>query len=208
MKFLTILAHFGDRELAYGIINSLCSFAEGYSYTLCKGRFLHDSQARKEVHNQVSKDLNIKDTFGVYNDLSLPTRKTEELVDNISNLLNTIKPDFVVIHSEDDLHQDHQYLSKASKIAIQEYLKTNNVKVVEVLNNNIFVNIDNFFSFDLDDATLSTKQEVLKGYYTEKFDPESPEHKTEFFKVYEKLHKKIQKHNVFNSKSFKNFLKP
>lgn len=207
MKFLTILAHLDDRELSYGIISSLCSFAEGYSYTPCKGRFLQDSQARKEIHNQVSKDLSIKDTFGLYNDLSLPQRKTEELVDNITDLLNTIKPDFIVIHSEEDLHQDHQYLSKASKIAIQKYLNPN-IKVIEVLHNNIFVNIDNYFAFDLDEDTLKIKRNILKKYYTEKLDPEADEHKIEYFKVYEKLHKKIQKHNVFNSKSFKNFLKP
>ena len=205
MKFLTILAHLDDRELSYGIINSLCSFAEGYSYTLCKGRFLQDSQARKEVHNQVSKDLNIKDTFGLYNDLSLPQRKTEELVDNITDLLNTIKPDFIVIHSEEDLHQDHQYLSKASKIAIQKYLNPN-IKVIEVLHNNIFVNIDNYFAFDLDEDTLKTKRNILREYYTEKLDPESGDHKIEYFKVYEKPRRRIQKHNVFNSKSFKDFL--
>lgn len=207
MKFLTVLSHLDDRECFYGIFKSLCSFGEGYSYTPCKGRFLHDSQLRKETHNKISDRFNIHDVFGHYGDLSLPSRPLNEIADNVYDLLTNIKPDILVIHSESDVHQDHKTLSQACKIAVQRYLRANNIKVVEVLHSNIFTNIDHFFAFDLDDETLKEKKEILSEYFTENLEPDSADHKVEYFKVYEKLSRKIQKHNVFNSKSFRNFLK-
>lgn len=206
MNFLTIQAHLDDRELSYGIVKNISALSDRViSYTACIGRYMMDKEVRSEAHRGISTELGIVDVSGGYRDCTLSEVKFTALIDEIYDTLVVYGADVILIHSEDDLHQDHKLLSQASKIAIERYSRDyhRNTKVIEVLHISMFNRGDEFLVVDLNDYTFLMKEDYCKRFTTEKLTPL----RQEFFKVYSAELKKIKRHNIFTENSFKDFLR-
>lgn len=166
---------------------------------------MFDRELRIKVHTGISEEMGIHDVLGRAPDLGLDTERFNFIIDGIYSTINEYNPDVIMIHSEEDLHQDHKILSRASKIAIERYLRDNGrvkTKVIEVLHPSMFNRGDDFLVVELNDDTFTRKKELCSRYTTEKLTPL----KQEYFKVYSSEVKKIKRHNLFTESALKDFV--
>lgn len=183
---LSIQAHLDDRELnSYGILTSLKEMlnTDIYSLVFCNGRDKSNGSIREQAHRSCSKILEAKDKILNYNDLELSLQYMPEIADIIYNDLKNLNPECVLFPSESDLHQDHKFLSQASKIAIQRYVRDCDIKSLtcyEILSPSFFSDSTPFTKYNLSLEEYTNKCKMLELFTTEKLDP----NEREFFKEY------------------------
>jgi LmbE family N-acetylglucosaminyl deacetylase len=183
---LSIQAHLDDRELnSYGLLMSLKKTLNTkiHSLVLCNGREFSDGIEREKIHKHCSFVFGASDKLFHYKDLTLADQNLSEISDILYNEIRTLKPQCILFPSESDLHQDHRFLSQASKIAIQRFVRDFHVRkltCIEVHSPNMFSDLNSFKRYFLREDEYTDKCELLQLYKTEKLQPYS----CEYFKVY------------------------
>ncbi len=124
MRILAIGAHPDDIEV--GCAGTLKKYADNghevYMLVMTMGELGGDSQVRKDEQKQAAEILKVKDLiWGGYRDTQL-SPQMNQIVYDIEVLLKKIRPDFTLVHYEDDTHQDHRALHKAT-VSATRYIK-------------------------------------------------------------------------------------
>jgi len=119
MKILAIGAHPDDIEV--GCAGTLLKYAkqghEIFMLIMTEGQMGGHSSTRKEEQLRSSDILKPVDViWGGYQDTEL-SPNMNQMVHDIETILKNIKPDFTFVHFEEDTHQDHRTLSKATVTA-------------------------------------------------------------------------------------------
>lgn len=119
---LIIVAHPDDAE--FGMCGTISKLSKDYNitlYVLCKGNRPGKENVKRERLKTLSK--NIK-TLGIkelqlngFDDVSLDTIPHIKLTSYIHNVINKIKPEVVFTNYKNDIHIDHQLVSKAVRVA-------------------------------------------------------------------------------------------
>ncbi|RPH52848.1 MAG: PIG-L family deacetylase [Desulfobacteraceae bacterium] len=124
MKILAIGAHPDDIEA--GCSGSLAKYArnghEIYLLIMTEGSMGGDGAIRKEEQMKSVEILKPRELiWGGYKD-TLLAPNMNRMVHEIEVVLKKINPDFIFVHYEDDTHQDHRSLSKAT-ISATRYVR-------------------------------------------------------------------------------------
>jgi LmbE family N-acetylglucosaminyl deacetylase len=116
MKILAIGAHPDDIEV--GCSGTLAKYAQNgheiYLLIMTEGHMGGEGAIRKKEQVKSAKILKPRDLiWGAYKD-TLLTPHMNQMVPDIEAVLKKINPDFIFVHHEDDTHQDHRALAKAT----------------------------------------------------------------------------------------------
>ncbi|MBU4582188.1 MAG: PIG-L family deacetylase [Proteobacteria bacterium] len=124
MKILAIGAHPDDIEA--GCSGTLAKYAENghdiYLLVMTEGHMGGEGAIRKREQTKSAKILKPRELiWGAYKD-TLLSPHMNQMVHDIEAVLKKIAPDFIFVHYEDDTHQDHQALAKAT-ISATRYVR-------------------------------------------------------------------------------------
>lgn len=124
MKILAIGAHPDDIEA--GCSGTLAKYAENghdiYMLVMTEGHMGGEGAIRKKEQTKSAKILKPRELiWGAYKD-TLLSPHMNQMVHDIEAVLKKIAPDFIFVHYEDDTHQDHQALAKAT-ISATRYVR-------------------------------------------------------------------------------------
>jgi len=124
MKVLAIGAHPDDVELGCGATLALCKKMghEVHILVLTRGEASGDPEVRELECKKSARMLGVgRVHFGNMQD----TKITDgvETIMKIENLINTVKPDLVLVHSSKDGHQDHRNAGMAALSAARNSKK-------------------------------------------------------------------------------------
>jgi LmbE family N-acetylglucosaminyl deacetylase len=126
MKTLIVVAHMDDESFGLGgTITKMCR--EGNPNDLkilsfCNGRkMMQNKRDREDAFERVITDLGCIGVWSEYDDLSLPQQPLSRLADTVAEHIQRHKPEHVICTSEDDIHQDHVMVSKATRIACRPF---------------------------------------------------------------------------------------
>ncbi len=116
MNILAIGAHPDDIEVGCG--GTLAKYARGgheiYLLVMTEGSKGGKADIRKKEQVRSAKLLKPREMiWGSYKD-TLLTPHMNRMVHDIETVLKKIVPDFIFVHYEDDTHQDHRALAKAT----------------------------------------------------------------------------------------------
>ncbi len=116
MKILAIGAHPDDIEV--GCAGALAKYAqqghEIHLLVMTEGAKGGDAYGRRDEQQRAAEFLQHKSlTWGGYEDTKL-TPRMNEIVHDVEQIMDRIGPDFIFVHYDDDTHQDHRALSKAT----------------------------------------------------------------------------------------------
>ena len=116
MNILAIGAHPDDIEVGCG--GTLAKYArsghEIYLLVMTEGGMGGEADVRKKEQDRSAKLLKPREMiWGSYKD-TLLTPHMNQMVHDIETVLKKIAPDFIFVHYEDDTHQDHRALAKAT----------------------------------------------------------------------------------------------
>jgi len=116
MNILAIGAHPDDIEVGCG--GTLAKYArsghEIYLLVMTEGGMGGEADVRKKEQVRSAKLLKPREMiWGSYKD-TLLTPHMNQMVHDIETVLKKIAPDFIFVHYEDDTHQDHRALAKAT----------------------------------------------------------------------------------------------
>ncbi len=124
MKILAIGAHPDDIEA--GCSGTLAKYAQNehdiYLLVMTEGHMGGEGATRKKEQAKSAKILKARDLiWGAYKD-TLLSPHMNQMVHDIEAVLKKIAPDFIFVHHEDDTHQDHRALAKAT-ISATRYVR-------------------------------------------------------------------------------------
>ncbi|MBU1964401.1 MAG: PIG-L family deacetylase, partial [Proteobacteria bacterium] len=124
MKILAIGAHPDDIEA--GCSGTLAKYAQNghdiYLLVMTEGHMGGEGAIRKKEQTKSAKILKPRELiWGAYKD-TLLSPHMNQMVHDIEAVLKKIAPDFIFVHHEDDTHQDHQALAKAT-ISATRYVR-------------------------------------------------------------------------------------
>ena len=124
MKILAIGAHPDDIEA--GCSGTLAKYAQNghdiYLLVMTEGHMGGEGAIRKKEQTKSAKILKPREViWGAYKDTLLAPHMNQ-MVHDIEAVLKKIAPDFIFVHYEDDTHQDHQALAKAT-ISATRYVR-------------------------------------------------------------------------------------
>ncbi len=124
MKILAIGAHPDDIEV--GCSGTLAKYAQNghdiYLLVMTEGHMGGEGAIRKKEQAKSAKILKPRELiWGGYKD-TLLSPHMNQMVHDIEAVLKKIAPDFIFVHYEDDTHQDHQALAKAT-ISATRYVR-------------------------------------------------------------------------------------
>jgi LmbE family N-acetylglucosaminyl deacetylase len=124
MKILAIGAHPDDIEV--GCSGTLAKYAQNghdiYMLVMTEGHMGGEGAIRKKEQTKSAKILKPRELiWGAYKD-TLLTPHMNQMVHDIEVVLKKIAPDFIFVNYEDDTHQDHQALTKAT-ISATRYIR-------------------------------------------------------------------------------------
>lgn len=124
MKILAIGAHPDDIEA--GCAGTLAKYARNghdvYLLVMTEGGMGGESAIRKREQTRSAKILKpCKVIWGGYKD-TLLSPHMNQMVHEIEAVLKEIAPDFIFVHYEEDTHQDHRALAKAT-ISATRYIQ-------------------------------------------------------------------------------------
>jgi LmbE family N-acetylglucosaminyl deacetylase len=124
MKILAIGAHPDDIEAGCG--GTLAKYAQNghevHLLIMTEGDMGGDRSIRRKEQFRSAKILkSCKVLWGGYKD-TLLTPHMNQMVHEIEAVLKKIAPDFILVHHEDDTHQDHRSLSKAT-VSATRYIR-------------------------------------------------------------------------------------
>ena len=145
MRILAIGAHPDDVEFGCG--GTLIKYArQGHDVSLLvmtDGGGGGDGRIRRQEQQAAGDILGVSRLFwGEYPDTAIPLDR--ESIQRVERVILDVRPDFILVHSQDDTHQDHRHLSVAT-ITATRY--TRNVLFYEGpttqnFSPNVFVDID------------------------------------------------------------------
>ena len=124
MKILAIGAHPDDIEV--GCSGTLAKYAQA-GHDICllvmtEGQMGGKGVTRKKEQIQSSRILKPREViWGGYHD-TLLTPHMNQMVSDIEAVIHKISPDFIFVHHEDDTHQDHRALAKAT-VSATRYIR-------------------------------------------------------------------------------------
>ena len=124
MKILAIGAHPDDIEV--GCSGTLAKYAQAghdiYLLVMTEGHMGGKRAVRKKEQMRSAKILKPRELiWGAYKD-TLLSPHMNQMVHDIEAVLKKIAPDFIFVHHEDDTHQDHRSLAKAT-ISATRYVR-------------------------------------------------------------------------------------
>jgi LmbE family N-acetylglucosaminyl deacetylase len=124
MKILAIGAHPDDIEA--GCSGTLAKYAQNghdiYLLVMTEGHMGGEGAIRKKEQTKSAKILKPREViWGAYKD-TLLSPHLNQMVHDIEAVLKNIAPDFIFVHYEDDTHQDHRSLAKAT-ISATRYVR-------------------------------------------------------------------------------------
>jgi LmbE family N-acetylglucosaminyl deacetylase len=124
MKILAIGAHPDDIEA--GCSGTLAKYMQNghdiYLLVMTEGHMGGEGAVRKKEQVKAAKLLKPRELiWGGYKD-TLLTPHMNQMVHDIEVVLKKIAPDFIFVHYEDDTHQDHRALAKAT-ISATRYVR-------------------------------------------------------------------------------------
>ena len=124
MKILAIGAHPDDIEV--GCSGTLAKYAQNghdiYLLVMTEGHMGGEGVVRKKEQAKSVKILKPRELiWGAYKD-TLLSPHMNQMVHDIEVVLKKIAPDFIFVHHEDDTHQDHHSLAKAT-ISATRYVR-------------------------------------------------------------------------------------
>jgi len=124
MKILAIGAHPDDIEA--GCAGTLAKYAQNghevYLLVMTEGGMGGESAIRKKEQTRSAKLLKPREViWGGYKD-TLLSPHMNQMVHEIEAVLKQIVPDFIFVHHEEDTHQDHRALAKAT-ISATRYIR-------------------------------------------------------------------------------------
>jgi len=124
MKILAIGAHPDDIEV--GCSGTLAKYVRNghdvYLLVMTEGGMGGESTIRKREQARSAKILKPKKViWGGYKD-TLLSPHMNQMVQEIETFLKQIVPDFILVHHEEDTHQDHRSLAKAT-ISATRYVR-------------------------------------------------------------------------------------
>ena len=116
MKILAIGSHPDDIEV--GCAGALAKYAqqghEIHLLIMTEGAKGGTASSRRDEQLRAAEFLKPKSlTWGGYEDTKL-TPRMNDMVHDIEQIMGRIGPDFIFVHYDDDTHQDHRALSKAT----------------------------------------------------------------------------------------------
>ncbi len=122
-NILIIVAHPDDAE--FGMGGTISKLSKDNDITLCvlcrgnrPGSNSNVEKERKKVLNENVKSLGISKLIQhVYDDVSLDKHSHLSITSYISSVISQIKPDIVYTNYSEDIHIDHQLVSKAVRVA-------------------------------------------------------------------------------------------
>lgn len=158
MNILAIGAHPDDIE--YGCGGTLIKYAERghsvYLYVASTGEYGGDPEVRIQEQMHSAEIMGAKEVFwGGYTDTQIPLSR--ELIINIEEAIEEVKPTFIFVHYYDDTHQDHRVLSSCTQSAtryIPNFLFYE-VPTTQNFTPNVYVNIE---------SVLEKKVELLRAH--------------------------------------------
>ena len=121
-KILIIVAHPDDAEFGMGgTISKLSKNNDVPLWVLCRGNrpggSLNVENLRKTALNKNIKSLGIKKLIQhVYDDVSLDKHSNLSINSYVSSIINKIQPDIVYTNYSNDIHSDHQIVSKSVRV--------------------------------------------------------------------------------------------
>jgi len=115
VRVLALGAHPDDIEFGCG--GSLLRFArmghDVYLYIATCGELGGDAGIRRHEQEKAASYKGVRKLYwGGYQDTQIPLSK--ELITNIETVLAEVKPDYIFVHNEEDTHQDHRILARAT----------------------------------------------------------------------------------------------
>ena len=124
MKILAIGAHPDDIEV--GCSGTLAKYVRNghdvYLLVMTEGGMGGESTIRKKEQARSAKILKPREViWGGYKD-TLLSPHMNQMVQEIETFLKQIVPDFILVHHEEDTHQDHRSLAKAT-ISATRYVR-------------------------------------------------------------------------------------
>ena len=131
MKTMFILAHFDDETFGLsGYIQHLKSINnEIYILYLCKGRDDANHKKRLNIIKQINTDINFN--YLNYYDLTLFSSDMSKISSKIRDEIRKNKPQRIVTHCQEDLHQDHVFTSNCVRIALKRIESTSIDELLE-----------------------------------------------------------------------------
>ncbi len=151
-KILAIGAHPDDIELFCGgaLMKLEASGCELY-HLICTSGESKDGD-RLDEYEKACGFLKIKENYNLkLNDSGL--RHNRELVTAIDKIVSEVKPDWIFTHSENDHHQDHVAVAKATRSANRKQDATlityPSYDLTRPFDANLFVDIDEYFNLKL-----------------------------------------------------------
>ena len=122
-KILIIAAHPDDAE--FGMGGTISKLSKDNNVTLCvlcrgnrPGSNLNVENLRKNALNENIKSLGITKLIQhVYDDVSLDKHSNLSINSYISSIINQIQPNIVYTNYSNDIHIDHQIVSKSVRVA-------------------------------------------------------------------------------------------
>ncbi|UCH19958.1 MAG: PIG-L family deacetylase [Deltaproteobacteria bacterium] len=114
MNILAIGAHPDDVEFGCG--GTLIKYSDRghhlYLLVMTEGGLGAAKSLRKAEQSGAQDVLGVERIFwGAYEDTYLQVDK--DIISEIENVINEVKPDFIFCHYPDDTHQDHRHLAQA-----------------------------------------------------------------------------------------------
>ena len=124
MKILAIGSHPDDIEV--GCAGALAKYAqqghEIHLLIMTEGAKGGTASSRRDEQLRAAEFLKPKSlTWGGYEDTKL-TPRMNDMVHDIEQIMGRIGPDFIFVHYDDDTHQDHRALSKAT-VSATRYIR-------------------------------------------------------------------------------------
>jgi len=124
MKILAIGAHPDDIEV--GCSGTLAKYARNghdiYLLVMTEGHMGGEGTIRKREQTKSAKILKSRELiWGGYKD-TLLTPHMNQMVHDVEAVIKKIAPDFIFVHHQDDTHQDHRALAKAT-VSATRYIR-------------------------------------------------------------------------------------
>lgn len=171
MKILIVVAHLDDETFGLGGFLSKINPEDVTILSLCRGRDEENCSNRIQSFNNVIEKLGIKSyLISKYFDMELDEVNLTELSSFIERFIELNKPEIVITNCENDLHQDHQKVSKAVKIACRPNRNTSVKELYEfkIKDSQVYdyTYFDTIINIDID------KKRELCSLYTSEKQPE------------------------------------